>query len=301
MRNKKLEAIFPFFARLKSQPIEIVLFVCASFSIVILFLMILFVAREGALAFSMFSTDLVFGQIWDVKRDLFGGFPLLYGSFLVTSGALAISIPLGVFTAIFIAEVLPFSLKDPVKSVIELLASIPSVIYGFIGLISVAPVVASLFGIASGRCALTASLILAIMTIPTIVSVAGETIAAVPKDYKEAALALGATKWQTIKGVVLPISKSGIFASIMLGFGRAIGETIAVSMVAGNRPWVPAPPWNYLEAVYTIPAFIAARMGGAAFGSLGYSALFGLALILLVITFIVNTLADVIVKRGGQS
>ena len=298
MPRKKLKAISPFYARLKSQPIEIVLFLCASFSVVILFLMILFVAREGALAFSMFSTDLVFGQVWDAKRDLFGGLPLLYGSLLVTSGALAISIPLGVLTAIFIAEVLPFSLKDSVKSIIELLASIPSVIYGFIGLIFVAPLVASFLGLASGRCALTASLILAIMTIPTIVSVAGETIAAVPKDYKEAAFALGATRWQTIKGVVLPISKSGIFASIMLGFGRAIGETIAVSMVAGNRPWIPTPPWNFSEAVYAVPAFIAARMGGAVFGSVGYSALFGLALILLIITFVVNTLADAVVKRG---
>ncbi len=300
MRRNKLETLSHFYARLKSEPIEIILFLCASFSIVILFLMVLFVTREGAFAFSMFGTDLVFGQIWDVKRDLFGGLPLLYGSLMVTSGALAISIPLGVLTAIFIAEILPFSLKDPVKSIVELLASIPSVIYGFIGLISVAPLVASSLGLASGRCALTASLILAIMTIPTIVSVAGETIAAVPKDYKEAALALGATRLQTIRGVVLPIAKSGILASVMLGFGRAIGETIAVSMVAGNRPWVPNPPWNFSEAVYTIPAFIAARMGGAAFGSVGYSALFGLALILLIITFIVNTVADAIVKRGVQ-
>jgi phosphate transport system permease protein len=297
-RGRKLKAVSHFFLRLKSQPIEIALFLCASFTIVILFLMLFFVTREGALAFSRFGRELLFGMKWDLNSNLFGGFPLLYGSFMVTVGALLISIPLGVCTAIFIAEVLPFSLKDVVKSAIELLASIPSVIYGFIGLIAIVPVVSSALGLVSGQCALTASIVLAIMTIPTIVSVSGEIIAAVPKDYKEAALALGATRWQTIKSVVLPLSKSGILASIMLGFGRAIGETIAVSMIAGNQAHVPTPPWNYLEAVYTIPAFIAIHMGEAPVGSLEYSALFGLGLILLIITFLVNTLADIVVKRG---
>lgn len=260
--------------------------------------MLFFVVREGGLAFSMFGTDLLFGLNWDLESNLFGGFPLLYGSIMVTFGALAISIPLGVCTAITIAEVLPFSLRDIVKSIIELLASIPSVIYGFIGLISVVPAIASLFGLGSGQCALTASLILAIMTVPTIVSVSGEIIAAVPKDYKEAALALGATKWQTIKNVVLPLSKSGLLASVMLGFGRAIGETIAVSMVAGNQAHIPSPPYNYLDAAYTISAFVAIHTGEAPVGSLEYGALFGLGLILLIITFIVNTLADIIVKKS---
>jgi len=277
---------------------EIVLFLCASFSIIILFLMLFFVAREGTLAFSRFGSDLFFGMRWDLESNLFGGLPLLYGSLMVTFGALIIAIPIGVCTAIFVSEVLPFSLRDPIKSIIELLASIPSVIYGFIGLLIVVPFISSLFGLVSGQTALTASLMLSIMTVPTIVSVSGEIISAVPKEYKEAALGLGATKWETIKTVVLPISKSGILASVMLGFGRAIGETIAVSMVAGNQAHTPS---SYLEAVYTIPAFIATHMGEAPVGSLEYSALFGLALILLIITFIVNTLADIVVKRGAQT
>jgi len=277
---------------------EIVLFLCASFSIIILFLMLFFVAREGALAFSRFGSDLFFGMRWDLESNLFGGLPLLYGSLMVTFGALIIAIPIGVCTAIFVSEVLPFSLRDPIKSIIELLASIPSVIYGFIGLLIVVPFISSFFGLVSGQTALTASLILSIMTIPTIVSVSGEIISAVPKEYKEAALGLGATKWETIKSVVLPISKSGILASVMLGFGRAIGETIAVLMVAGNQAHTPS---SYLEAVYTIPSFIATHMGEAPVGSLEYSALFGLALILLIITFIVNTLADIVVKRGAQT
>jgi phosphate transport system permease protein len=276
---------------------EIILFICASFSIIILLLMLSFVAKEGAFAFSRFGADLFFGQRWDTNANMYGGFPLLYASFMVTSGSLLISIPLGVCTAIFIAEVLPFSLKDPIKSIIELLASIPSVIYGFIGGIFLAPVISSLFGLASGEIALTASIILAIMTIPTIVGLSTEIIASVPKEYKEASLAVGATKWQTIKDVVLPLSKSGILASVMLGFGRAIGETVAVLMVAGNVAKVPTPPWNYLDSVYTIPSVIAMQMGEAAVGSLEYSALFGLGLMLFIITFIVNTLADIVVKK----
>ena len=297
MSNNRLKKLSSFFLTLKSQPIEIVLFFCASFSIIILFLMLLFVAREGAYAFSKFGSDLFFGTKWDLRSNLFGGLPLLYGSLMVTFGALLIAIPIGICTAIFVSEILPFSLRDPVKSIIELLASIPSVIYGFIGLLVVVPLIASTFGLVSGQTALAASLMLSIMTIPTIVSVSGEIISAVPKEYKDAAFGLGATKWETIKSVVLPISKSGILASIMLGFGRAIGETIAVSMVAGNQAHIAS---SYLEAVYTIPSFIATHMGEAPVGSLEYSALFGLALVLLIITFTVNTLADIVVKRGAQ-
>jgi phosphate transport system permease protein len=297
MSSKALKKIYSFLLNFKSQPMSVVLFLCASFSIIILFLMLFFVAREGALAFSRVGPDLLFGTQWNLGKEMFGGLPLLYGSLMVTFGALVIAIPIGVSTAIFVSEILPFNLRDPIKSIIELLASIPSVIYGFIGLLVVVPLIQSTFGLPSGQTALTASFILSLMTIPTIVSVSGEIISAVPKDYKEAALGLGATKWATIKTVVLPIAKSGILAGIMLGFGRAVGETIAVSMVAGNQAHIAT---SFLEAVYTIPAFIATHMGEAAVGSLEYSALFGLGLILLIITFIVNTLADIVVKRGVQ-
>jgi len=259
--------------------------------------MLLFVVMEGSLAFTRLGTQLILGQVWKTNSDLYGGFPLIYASLMVVSGALLISIPLGICTSIFIAEILPFQLRDPIKSVIELLASIPSVIYGFVGVTFLAPLIASIFGLQSGATALTASLILAIMALPTIVGVSGETISAVPSEYKEAALALGASKWQTIRNVVLPLSKSGMLASVMLGFGRAIGETVAVLMVAGNVAMVPTPPWNYLAPVYPVTAVIAMQMGEAAVGSLEYSALFGLGLILFVITFIVNTIADVIVRR----
>jgi len=285
------------FMHLRSQPIELVLFLCASFSIVILLLMLIFVVMEGSLAFTRLGTQLILGQVWKTNSDLYGGFPLIYASLMIVSGALLISIPLGICTSVFIAEILPFQLRDPIKSVIELLASIPSVIYGFIGVTFLAPLIASIFGLQSGATALTASLILAIMVLPTIVGVSGETISAVPSEYKEAALALGASKWQTIRNVILPLSKSGMLASVMLGFGRAIGETVAVLMVAGNVAMVPTPPWNYLAPVYPVTAVIAMQMGEAAVGSLEYSALFGLGLILFIITFAVNTIADVIVRR----
>jgi ABC-type phosphate transport system permease subunit len=139
------------------------------------------------------------------------------------------------------------------------------------------------------------------MSVPTIVGVSGEIISAVPKEYKEAALGLGATKWQTIKHVVLPISKSGILASVMLGFGRAIGETIAVLMVVGNVARIPTPFWNFLAPVYPITSVVAIQMAEAAVGSLEYSALFGLGLVLFIITFIANTLADAVVRgRFGK-
>ncbi len=266
--------------------------------------MLIFVAREGVLAFSTFGIDFIIGQVWDTNANLYGTFPLLYSSLMVSAGALAIAIPLGLGTSIFVTEVLPFAIRDPIKSLIELLASIPSVIYGFIGIIFLVPAIASVFGISSGYTALVASLLLAIMAVPTIVGLSGETLSAVPKDYKEASLALGATKLQTLHHVILPIAKSGILASVMLGFGRAVGETVAVLMVAGNRAQIPTPFWNFLNPVYPITSVIAMQMGEASMYSAEYSALFGLGLILFIFTFIVNTAADMIVRRetkiGGR-
>ena len=262
--------------------------------------MLFFVASEGALAFSNFGLELVIGQVWDTNAGLYGAFPLIFSSVMVSIGALAIAIPLGLGTSIFITEVVPFSIRDLIKSIIELLASIPSVIYGFIGIIFLVPAIASVFGISSGYTAIAASLVLAIMAVPTIVGISGETLSAVPKDYKEASLALGATKLQTLRHVILPIAKSGILSSIMLGFGRAVGETVAVLMVVGNRAQVPVPPWNFLEPVYPITSVIAMQMGEASLYSEEYSALFGLGLILFIFTFVVNTIADVVVRREGK-
>jgi len=293
-----LKRLPPFFMRLRAQPIELVLLSCALFSILILFLMLTFIVREGSMAFMRVGLELILGQRWETKHELYGAVPLMYSSIMIVSGALAISVPLGICTSIFISEILPSQLRDIVKSMIELLASIPSIIYGFIGVAFLVPLVASIFGLQSGATALTASLILAVMSLPTIVGLSGEIISAVPKEYKDAALAIGATRWQMIKEIVLPLSKSGILASVMLGFGRAIGETVAVLMVAGNVARIPIPPWNYLAPAYAVTAVIAIQMGEASVGSLEYSALFGLGLILFIITFTINTIADIAVRRG---
>lgn len=282
----------------KDKLIEKLMLLCASLSIVFLFLMLIFIIKEGSQALFTFGIDFIIGPVWETNSNLYGALPLIYGSFIVVAVALMLAVPIGVTAAIFIAEILPFSLKDIAKFLIELLASIPSIIYGFIGILFLAPQIASLFKISFGTVALTASIVLAIMTIPTIVSVSEEIIAAVPKEYKEAALALGATRWQTIRDVVIPTAKSGVLASIMLGFGRAIGETVAVLMVAGNVAMIPTPLWNILSPVYTITAVIAMQMGEAAIGSLEYSALFGLGLILFIIALTVNSLADIFVRRG---
>ncbi|MEM2946817.1 MAG: phosphate ABC transporter permease subunit PstC [Candidatus Bathyarchaeia archaeon] len=286
--------------RLSDKPIEALMFLCAISSIVFLFLMLLFIAKEGMQAFFTFGINFITGPVWETNSNLYGALPIIYGSLMVVAGALMIAIPIGVATAIFIQEVLPFSIRDIVKSTIELLASIPSIIYGFIGMLFLAPQIASIFGPSSGTVALTASLVLGIMAVPTIMSVSGETLAAVTKEYKEAALALGATKWQVLKEVVVPTAKSGIFASVMLGFGRAIGETVAVLMVAGNVALIPTPPWNFLSPVYTLTAVIAMQMGEAAVGTLEYSALFGLGLILFIIAFVVNLLADMFAKKATK-
>ncbi|MEM2954285.1 MAG: phosphate ABC transporter permease subunit PstC [Candidatus Bathyarchaeia archaeon] len=289
-----------FLKRLSDKPIEALMFLCAISSIVFLFLMLLFIAKEGMQAFFTFGINFITGPVWETNSNLYGALPIIYGSLMVVAGALMIAIPIGVATAIFIQEVLPFSIRDIVKSTIELLASIPSIIYGFIGMLFLAPQIASIFGPSSGTVALTASLVLGIMAVPTIMSVSGETLAAVTKEYKEAALALGATKWQVLKEVVVPTAKSGIFASVMLGFGRAIGETVAVLMVAGNVALIPTPPWNFLSPVYTLTAVIAMQMGEAAVGTLEYSALFGLGLILFIIAFVVNLLADMFAKKATK-
>ncbi|MEM4308125.1 MAG: phosphate ABC transporter permease subunit PstC [Thermoplasmata archaeon] len=292
--------LMKFFKSIRREPVRGLLFFSSFISIIFLFLMLVFILKEGAQSLLMFGVGFIIGPVWETNSDLYGAFPLIYGSLMIVVGALAIAVPLALGTSVFISEIVPFSIRDILKSMIELLASIPSVIYGFIGILVVAPFIASLFSIPSGTVALTAAIILAIMTIPTIVGVSSEIISAVPKDYKEAALALGATKWQTIRHVVLPTAKSGVIAGILLGFGRAIGETVAVVMVAGNTAIIPSPPWNFLSPVYTLTGAIAMQMGEASVGSLEYSALFGLGLILFIITFIVNTLADIIINKGSK-
>lgn len=292
-----MNALRRLIGRVKSEPILPLLFFSSSISILFLLLMFAFILFEGSRAFSTLGSELFFGMVWEPGSHNYGAVPLIYGSLIVVAVALLISVPLGISTSIFVAEILPRNIKDAFKSIIELLSSIPSVIYGFIGLVFLAPAISSIFNIPSGTVSLTAGIILSIMVLPTIVGLSSEIISSVPKEYREASIAMGATKWQTIRHVVLPHAKSGIVASILLAFSRAIGETTAVVMVSGNTAIIPSPPWNVLSPVYTITGAIAIQMGEASIGDLEYSALFGLGFILLLITFIVNTIADILLRE----
>ena len=214
-----------------------------------------------------------------------GILPLLLGTLLVAFAAILISLPLGLAAAIYLAEIADERIRKFLKPVIELLAGIPSVVYGFFGLVVIVPFVQTTFGLPVGETALAGSLVLAIMALPTIITVSEDALRTTPRVMKEASLALGASKWQTIRKVVIPYASSGITAAAILGIGRAIGETMAVLMVTGNAAIMPT---TLLQPVRTIPATIAAELGEAPFGGLHFKALFALGCILFIMTLLIN-------------
>ncbi len=223
-----------------------------------------------------------------------GVLPLILGTLLVSFVAILIALPLGLSTAIYMGEIAPDGIRRIMKPVIELLAGIPSVVYGFFGLVVIVPLIKNAFGLDVGETALSGSIILAIMALPTIITISEDAMRNTPRAMKEASLALGATKWQTIYKVVIPYSASGITAAAILGIGRAVGETMAVLMVTGNASVM---PHSILQPVRTIPATIAAELGEAPQGGLHYQALFALGCILFLITLIINLSVESISKR----
>ena len=266
-------------------------------------LIFLFLLREGLPAFFEVPTDNLFGTRWYPTFDLFGTLPLILGSLLVTATAIAIALPLGVATAVFVREVAPGWAREVLKPMIEVLAGIPSVVLGFFGMTVIAPLVREVLGAPTGLTAFTGGLILAYMSLPTIISVAEDALDAVPKSYRDAGLALGATQWQTIWRVVVPAARSGIVTAVMLGMGRAIGETMAVMMVTGNAARLPLTLDSLFRPVRTMTATIAAEMGEVAQGSTHYHVLFGIGIILFLLTFSINLAAAATIfkkrRRGG--
>ena len=214
-----------------------------------------------------------------------GVLPLILGTLWVSLGAILIALPLGLSTSIYMAEIASPKVRNILKPLIELLAGIPSVVYGFFGLVIIVPGIQKLFDLPVGETALAGSIVLAIMALPTIITISEDALRTTPKAMKEASLALGANKWQTISRVIIPYSSSGITAAAILGIGRAIGETMAVLMVTGNAAVI---PHSFLEPVRTIPATIAAELGEAPQGGLHYKALFALGCILFIITMVIN-------------
>ena len=266
----------------------------ATIAFVILILALLL--QNGLPVFRYTSVrDLLLGTDWLPLSGVFGALPLILASLLVTAGAAAIAIPLGVAVAVYIAEVAPPWVKEVLKPTVETLAAIPSVVIGFIGLLVLAPFVQRIFDLPTGLTAFTGSIMLAFMALPTIVSIAEDAITAVPLEYRAASLALGATRWQAIRTVVVPAARSGIFAGAMLGIGRVIGETMAVLMVTGNAAVIPR---TIFEPVRTMTATIAAEMGETVQYSPHYFALFAVGLVLFAITFAINLLADLALHRS---
>ena len=262
-------------------------------------LIFLFLLKEGAPAFWEVSLGNLFGQRWYPNEDLFGTLPLILGSVLVTVGAVVIALPLGLATAVFVRELAPDWLREILKPLIEVLAGIPSVVLGFLGMLAIAPLVREMLNIPTGLTAFTGSLVLAYMALPTIISVAEDAIDAVPKSYRDGALALGATHWQTIWRVVLPAGRSGVIIAVMLGIGRAIGETMAVMMITGNAARIPREWYALFLPARTMTATIAAEMGEVAQGSTHYHVLFAVGILLFVVTFIINAIASAVVIKGG--
>ena len=238
--------------------------------------------------------EFISGTEWYPTSDpvpAFGVWPLIAGTLLVTFGAILFALPLGLATAIFMAEVTSFRTRNVLKPLVELLAGIPSVVYGFFGLVVVVPLIQDLFNLNVGETALAGSIVLGIMALPTIITISEDALRTTPRSLKEASLALGATKWQTIVRISVPYASSGISTAIILGIGRAIGETMAVLMVTGNASII---PHSFLVPVRTIPATIAAELGEASYGGLHFKALFALGIILFLFTLIINVSVEMI-------
>ncbi len=260
-------------------------------------LIFFFLLREGAPAVVEIPLDGLVATRWYPIEGFFGLLPLIGGSLVVTFGATFVAVPLGLLTAIYIAEVAPRPAREVLKPLVELLAGLPSVMLGFLGIVALAPYLRELLDLPTGLAAVTGSLLLGGIAIPTVVSVAEDAFDAVPRTYREAARALGATKWQIIWRVTLPAARSGVLTAVMLGIGRVIGETMAVMMVTGNAPVLPTGLAALFRPIRTLTATIAAEMGEVANGSVHYHALFLIGILLFLISLGINLLAARVIFR----
>ncbi len=282
---------------LKEVVIKYVFFLFASISIFILGLIVAFLFREGIPIFRVVSVrDFLFGGEWypTFNPPSFGIWPLIVGSFIVTFFATVIAVPLGVLSAVYISEIAPTGIKEILKPVIELLAGLPSVVLGFFGMVVLAPWLQDTFDLPTGLNIVNASIMLALMAVPTISSISEDALYAVPKEFKEASYALGATKAETILKVTIPSALSGISTAVILGMARAIGETMVVLMVAGGAAAIPE---SLFDSVRPMPASIAAEMGEAPFRSEHYHALFATGMVLFILTLAFNLIADYVSNK----
>jgi phosphate transport system permease protein len=283
--------------RLGERIIESWIFLAGLLAIVVLLGIIFILLKEGLPVFANTPPwEFLFGTKWYPISDppTFGIAPFFIATLMITVISTVVAVPIGVACAAYLSEVAPRRVSDIVKPIVEILAGIPSVMMGFIGLALLSPLVQSAFNLNTGLCGLTAAIMLSLMSLPIIVSVSEDALQAVPKEFKEASYGLGATKWETIWHVCIPAALSGIAAAVMLGVGRAIGETMTVLMVAGGALAVPVSP---TDPMTTMTAAIASGIGNAVRGGLQYQALFAVGLILFILTLAVNIIAERVLER----
>ena len=286
-RNKKMvETVF-----------EIIFIVCALVAVISVVLITAYMIFSGGPAIAEIGlTDFLFGEIWapTAENPQFGILPMILASIYATFGAILIGVPIGLLSSVFIAEIAPKRLRKVLRAAVELLAGIPSVIYGLIGMIVIVPLVAEIFNLALGMCLFSAIIILAVMVLPTIVNISETSLKAVPRELTEASLALGATQIQTIFKVQIPAARSGIMTGVVLGIGRAVGETMAVIMVAGNVVNMP----ELVGSVRLMTTGIVQEMSYSS--GLHREALFAIGLVLFVFIMILNFILNAVLKKGAK-
>lgn len=280
--------------------IEILIKFCGIAAILIMGMIFFFLLQSGLAFFKDVSLkDFLFGVNWypNSINPQFGLLPLLTGSLLITLMAIVIAVPIGIACAIYISEIAPPKIKTTLKVIIEILSAIPSVVLGFLGIMVLSAWIKTFFDLPTGFTALTGAILVALMALPTIISISDDAINAVPQHYREASYALGATQWETIKHVLIPAASSGIVAAVMLGIGRAIGETMTVMMVTGNAAVIATSP---LRSARTMTATIAAEMGDTVRQSTHYHALFAVGIVLLLMTTLINVIAESVIHRAKK-
>ncbi|MDZ7402203.1 MAG: phosphate ABC transporter permease subunit PstC [candidate division KSB1 bacterium] len=284
--------------RFKEQAIHYFFFMNGLIAVIILVGIFSLLFTQGFPALKAVGLgDFFLSDHWDPtspEKESYGILAMVVSTLMVTFGALVIAVPVGIACAAYLADVASPRVREIVKPVIEILAGIPSVVVGFLGIVVTGPFIAKVFGTANGLNAVNGSILLAVMALPTIISISEDAIVAVPQEFKSASLALGANKWQTLTRVTLPAAMSGIIAAVMLGMGRAIGETMTVLMACGNAP---ALPHSFLDPVRTMTATIAIELGETVQGSLHYQSLFVIGFVLFLMTFLVNLVSDLVLHK----
>lgn len=284
--------------RYSERTIEAALFLAAIASIVVMIMIFCFLINESIRAFVEVGVlRLLLGMKWHSAGDIYGMMPLILDSLILTVLALFINISIGIPLAIYMAELSGPRGQAILKPAIELLAGVPSVVYGFLGVIVLVSYLQRSFDMLTGRSILAGAILLGVMFIPSITTICEDSLRAVPKEFKEGSLALGATRWQTIRYVTIPAASSGITAAVLLNIGRIIGETMAVLLVVGNVARIPSPIYDVFDRGATFTSVIAGEMGEVARGSLHYHALFAVGFLLLVVVTILSILADLIRAR----